>query len=155
MEKEYRNCVGMVLFNKEGKVLVGERVNLENSWQFPQGGVEENETSMQAAYRELYEELGIKDAQLIYQYPKSLKYDFPKEILEKNSWDNKGQIQRWFLFYWNKPISNCTLDINEREFSKVTFMDIEEVCSGIINFKKEVYLEICKEFQVHIEKFRI
>ena len=59
--KPYRKNVGVVIFNSFGEVLVGERIGLDGSWQFPQGGIDENEDTKSAAYRELYEEVGIKD----------------------------------------------------------------------------------------------
>ena len=151
--KKYRECVGMVIFNQKKQVLAGERLNMKDSWQFPQGGVEKSENYLQAAYRELYEELGIQNAKLIYEHSKILKYDFPKEILKTISWKYKGQIQKWFLFYWNEPTTNCILDIQEQEFAAVQFMNLTEVCQNIIDFKKDVYGQILQEFEPKIENW--
>ena len=138
---------------KKKQVLVGERLNVKDSWQFPQGGIEKNENHLQAAYRELYEELGIKNAKFIYEHSKFLKYDFPKEIIGKISRKYKGQIQKWFLFYWNESATNCVLNIKEQEFKKVQFMSLEEVCKNIVYFKKNVYLQVVQEFKKQIENW--
>ena len=58
--------VGIILLNQENNVFVGKRIdNPKNSWQMPQGGVDQNENFLQAAKRELEEETGIKSVKLI------------------------------------------------------------------------------------------
>ena len=60
MQKKYRPCAGAVVFNKDGNVLLGSRIDTStDDWQFPQGGINKNETPAQAAKRELFEEMGI------------------------------------------------------------------------------------------------
>ena len=62
----YRPCVGIALFNPEGRVFVGRRragaqsANLRHAWQMPQGGIDPGEEPRQAALRELYEETNIR-----------------------------------------------------------------------------------------------
>ncbi len=68
-EKSYRPNVGLILFNRKGEVLVGERLGVPDSWQFPQGGIDEGEDPQSAALRELYEEVGINDAVLAHVHP--------------------------------------------------------------------------------------
>jgi len=68
-EKSYRPNVGIIVFNRKGEVLVGERVGVPDSWQFPQGGIDEGEDPQAAALRELYEEVGINNAVLAYVHP--------------------------------------------------------------------------------------
>ena len=49
-----RSGVGIIVLNKENKVFVAKRVdNPQNFWQMPQGGVDEGEDFLTAAYREL------------------------------------------------------------------------------------------------------
>ena len=61
-----RNCVGIIVLNKENRVLVARRIdNPKNFWQMPQGGIDEGEDFLMAAYRELEEETSIKNVELI------------------------------------------------------------------------------------------
>ena len=71
MEEKFKNLplrsgVGIVVLNKENKVFVAKRIdNPKNYWQMPQGGVDEGEDFLKAAYRELKEETSIKNVKLI------------------------------------------------------------------------------------------
>ena len=102
--KKYNNLplrlgVGIVLLNSENKIFVGKRIdNPVNSWQMPQGGVDKNENLLNAAFRELREETGVKNVKLIKEIDTWLTYDLPKNLLGK-LWNGKyrGQRQRWFV----------------------------------------------------------
>ena len=95
----YRPNVGIVICNRNGQVLWAKRCG-QNSWQFPQGGINDNESAEQAMYRELYEEVGLqpKDVRILYVSKHWLRYKLPKRLLR---YDSKpmciGQKQRWFL----------------------------------------------------------
>ena len=98
IEKELplRLGVGIILLNNKNKVFVGKRIdNPKNSWQMPQGGVDQNENLLQAAKRELAEETAIKSVKLIKELDGWLKYDLPKNLLGK-LWKGKyrGQKQK-------------------------------------------------------------
>ena len=74
-----RTCVGIALLNHTNNVFVGKRIdNPKNSWQMPQGGVEEDENFLHAAKRELQEETGIKSVKLIKELDGWYEYDLPK-----------------------------------------------------------------------------
>ena len=95
----YRPNVGIVICNRKGQVLWAKRYG-QNSWQFPQGGINDNESAEQAMYRELYEEVGLqpRDVKVLYASKHWLRYKLPKRLLR---YDSKpmciGQKQRWFL----------------------------------------------------------
>ena len=74
----YRKNVGIVICNRQRQVLWARRVN-RNGWQFPQGGVDFNESTREAAFREMGEELGLRPehVRLIGSTKKWLKYDIP------------------------------------------------------------------------------
>ena len=94
-----RTGVGIILLNKENKVFVAKRIdNPKNFWQMPQGGVDDGEDYLAAAYRELEEETSIKDVKLIQELEGSTTYILPKHILGI-IWKGKykGQKQKWFL----------------------------------------------------------
>ena len=81
--------VGIVLLNNDNKIFVGKRIdNPKNSWQMPQGGVDLNESFLQAAKRELEEETGITSVKLIKELDGWFKYDLPKYLLGK-LWEGK------------------------------------------------------------------
>jgi putative (di)nucleoside polyphosphate hydrolase len=147
----YRKCVGMVVFNSAGKVLVGERVGVQNSWQFPQGGVDDEESLLEASRRELYEEVGIQNAVFVYEHPEWLSYGFPDWL--KADWEAakkvnhyEGQTQKWFLYFWDGKIEDCLLELHEKEFEQIAFIPLEKTIDFIIDFKKEVYKKVIESF---------
>jgi putative (di)nucleoside polyphosphate hydrolase len=151
--KPYRKNVGIVVFNSKGEVLTGERVTFPNSWQFPQGGVDEGEDIQFAAERELYEEVGIKNPQFVYEYPDWIHYDFPSDLNIPGLKKYRGQTQKWFLYYWDFPIDKCNLHVHEQEFSKVRFQSLESTIESIVEFKRDVYIQIVRKFKPIIEEF--
>lgn len=152
----YRPNVGIVVFNRDGEVLQGERIDFPNAWQFPQGGIDEGESARCAAERELYEEVGIKDAILVYEHPEWLTYDYPPAVQEKYRAEGKryyqGQRQKWFLFYWHRAIDQCNLEY-EQEFRAVRFVPIGESLQTIPDFKRGVYEQVVSAFQPKIREY--
>jgi putative (di)nucleoside polyphosphate hydrolase len=150
-KKPYRKNVGVVVFNRSGKLLVGEREQFPGAWQFPQGGIDDGEDPKNAALRELYEETGVKPIELICEYPKWISYDFPSD-LKLNGKMNlyRGQTQKWFLGYWDGSPKDCILDLEEIEFVRVDFMTWDEIIQKIVSFKKDIYAEIRIEFEPEI-----
>lgn len=153
MDKAYRKCAGIVVFNSRGEVLVGSRLNLPNSWQFPQGGIDKGEEAKQAALRELYEEVGIRGATFVYEHPDWLAYDFPPWLKGKKINKFKGQTQKWFLVYWDGRPQDCDLEIHEREFAEVKFLPIESTVDHVIDFKKQVYQKLIESFTPKIQEY--
>lgn len=154
MEKPYRKNVGMVVFNSRGEVLVGERLNFLGSWQFPQGGIDEEEDPMTAALRELYEEVGIDSGKVVSEYPDWIPYDFPENLpLNRHLQKYRGQLQKWYLIFWDGEAADCDLDIHEREFESVRFIPIESTLETVVPFKKDVYYKIVKYFGPRIGSY--
>ena len=150
----YRKNVGIVVFNKEQKVLMCARADSQDfNWQFPQGGINQNEDIVDAAKRELQEETGITSVELVARIPKALRYDFPDYVLAKFK-KNKyiGQEQHWVLFYFNGDDSEIdfTTNPNEIEFKAYEWVDISEAPNRIVEFKKDVYNKIVKAFKPYI-----
>ncbi|EQA73168.1 RNA pyrophosphohydrolase [Leptospira noguchii] len=154
MEKPYRKNVGMVVFNSRGEVLVGERLNFLGSWQFPQGGIDDDEDPIKAAMRELYEEVGIDSGKIMTEYPDWIPYDFPENLpLNRHLQKYKGQLQKWFLIYWDGEADQCRLDIHEREFGTVRFIPIKDTLNTVVPFKKDVYYKVINYFEPKIQNF--
>ena len=100
----YRPCVGIMLINAQGLVWIGCRADTKNEaegrgawWQMPQGGIDANEDPRKAALRELFEETGIRSAEVIAEHPDWINYDLPRDLVGK-AWGGRyrGQTQKWF-----------------------------------------------------------
>ncbi|MFN3604526.1 MAG: RNA pyrophosphohydrolase [Leptonema sp. (in: bacteria)] len=143
-DKPYRKNVGIVVFNSSQKVLVGDRIDYPEKYQFPQGGIDDNETPVEAAIRELYEETGLKLEKPIFEIPQWLYYDFPEDIPEDLK-KYKGQMQKWFFFHWNGNLESLNLNTHIREFRTLKWIDIDILVENIVEFKKKVY-QVIKEY---------
>jgi len=89
MSLPYRDNVGAVLFNALGQVLVARRADMPNAegaaggWQLPQGGMDAGEDPAVAIFRELQEEIGTAEAEILAEHPEWLFYDLPQELWGK------------------------------------------------------------------------
>ena len=152
MTEKYRKNVGIVVC-KKGKVLLCARADSKGlEWQFPQGGIEEDEDIIDAAKRELYEETGITNIRLINKMPFSIKYDFPDGY--KSIYSFRGQDQHWVLFEFLGDDSEIKFDIIPEciEFKAFKWDNIEEAPKEIIYFKKDVYKKVAEYFKPFIEQ---
>jgi putative (di)nucleoside polyphosphate hydrolase len=145
----YRSCVGIFLFNDDGKIFVGERLDNPGSWQMPQGGVNEGESFEDAALREMREEVGTNKADIVRVSDKVYTYDLPHHLLGK-LWQGKykGQEQRWVALRFKGEEREITLyDGVHPEFMNYRWSHIDNVCDNIVPFKEETYRKVIEEFQ--------
>ena len=152
---EYRLNAGIVVFNKQGKVLICRRKGWPDAWQFPQGGIDEGETAQEAAIRELREETSLSGLKLIKTLDYGVRYDFPPEIAKNLCYDKKryaGQEVYWSLFYFDGDDSEINLNTAEPEFDAFRWADFEEAVDGIVEFKKTAYQTAMREFDKLVEK---
>ncbi|MFQ1050138.1 RNA pyrophosphohydrolase [Avibacterium paragallinarum] len=145
----YRPNVGIVICNRKGQVLWAKRYG-QNSWQFPQGGINDDETAEQAMYRELFEEVGLtrKDVKLLYVSKQWLRYKLPKRLLR---YDSKpmciGQKQRWFLLQLVSDEKDINMQATKSpEFDGWRWVSFWYPVRQVVSFKKEVYRKAMKEF---------
>ena len=139
--------VGIVLLNHENNIFVGKRIdNPSNSWQMPQGGVDQNEDFLQAARRELEEETGIKSVKLIKALHGWLNYDLPENLLGK-LWKGKyrGQKQKWFVMKFIGKTSEINVNTKNPEFSEWKWIELTNLPNIAVHFKKEIYKKIKEE----------
>ncbi len=146
----YRPCVGIMLLNGDREVWVGRRVDMPAgwlAWQMPQGGIDGDETPMQAALRELYEETGTDKAEIVAESRDWLCYDLPDEI--RTGWRRKyrGQRQKWFLMRFIGEDSDIDLGRHEAEFDAWKWVAPSELPGLIVDFKRPVYEALLKEFR--------
>jgi len=145
----YRPNVGIVICNQNGQVLWAKRYG-QNSWQFPQGGINDNETPEQAMYRELYEEVGLskKDVRIVCSSKHWLRYKLPKRLLRHDSKPMCiGQKQKWFLL--QLMIDDQSIDMNCSkipEFDGWRWVSFWYPVRQVVSFKREVYRKAMKEF---------
>lgn len=148
MTKNYRpNVAAIVLSSHYPNIcefFMGERSDIQGIWQFPQGGIDEGEDPLEALYRELEEEIGTNNIEVIAQYPHWLSYDFPKEIQKKYQFC--GQTQRYFLIKLN-PSAKINIHTATPEFIRYDFVSYDEVFRRIQGFKKDVYTEVLSYFK--------
>lgn len=146
----YRLGVGAVLLNAEGQVLVAQRIDTPgDAWQMPQGGIDEGEDPREAVFRELEEEIGTANAQIVAETEGWLTYDLPKAI-RKTIWKGRyrGQKQKWFALRYLGEDTDIDLEAHKHpEFSAWKWAPLNEVPDLIVPFKRELYLEIVQAFR--------
>lgn len=145
MSKNYRRCVGIVLVNNGKKVLLCERADIAGQWQFPQGGVEKEETVLEAAYRELEEETSVVSVELVGYSEEAFAYDFPIEVAKRLKRD--GQAISWVFLKFCGQESEINLDTDNREFINWRWADMKDAVNGIADFKRSVYEKAAMQFE--------
>ena len=139
-----RNGVGIILLNKENKVFVAKRIdNPKNYWQMPQGGTNDREDFLTAAYRELEEETSIKDVKLIQKIDGFTTYELPKNLLGI-IWKGKykGQKQKWFLMRYLGNDDEININTDKPEFSDWKWIELDKITEFVVDFKLNVYKEL-------------
>ncbi len=137
----YRVGVGIVILNKENKIFVAKRIdNPKNFWQMPQGGVDEGEDFLSAAYRELEEETSIKNVELITEIDEITTYELPDYLLGK-IWKGKfkGQKQKWFIMRYLGNDDEININTHKPEFLDWKWTDLNSITEIVVKFKLDVY----------------
>ncbi|WP_422004842.1 RNA pyrophosphohydrolase [Pyruvatibacter mobilis] len=151
----YRPCVGIMLLNKDGKVWIGRRAmdrvvqqDEPGSWQMPQGGIDAGEDPLPAALRELEEETGISQVDVIGESDGWFSYDLPAHLLGKALKGKYcGQKQKWFAMRYLG--SDDEIDLSEAEddeFDAWRWEDAQVLPDLIIEFKRPVYEQVIEAF---------
>ncbi len=147
--KKYRpNVAAVILSSKypfKCEYLIARREDIKDVWQFPQGGIDPGESAKEALFRELKEEIGTNEIEIIAKYPEELKYDFPKTIAKK-MYPFDGQIQKYFLVRL-KSNAKIKLDTKHPEFDAYKFVKRKEIFNMVTYFKRPVYQKVLNYFK--------
>ena len=147
----YRANVGIILINKHQEVFWGGRIGQPDAWQFPQGGIDENETPEETLYRELYEEVGLTADQvkILGQTKKWLTYRLPRKYMRFHSKPLCiGQKQKWFLLEVQAAEEEINFNrVGSPEFDRWCWVDYWYPVEHVIEFKSKVYKRALEEFK--------
>lgn len=151
----YRPGVGLMLFNADGRIFVARRIDMPSeAWQMPQGGIDKNEDPRRAALRELKEEVGTDQAEIVAESRHWRPYELPAE-LQGVLWRGRyrGQRQKWFLLRFTGADGDIDIATEHPEFLEWKWVELPEVARLIVPFKRAVYEEVVAEFGPLIERF--
>ena len=144
----YRAGVGVMLFDRDGRVFVAQRIDTPgDAWQMPQGGIDAGESPRQAVLRELREETGTAKAEIIAEARGWIRYDFPAELVPK-LWGGRfrGQEQKWFALRFLGTDADIDIATEEPEFRAWRWADLAELPNLIVPFKRRLYQDLVAEF---------
>lgn len=156
MAEYYRPNAGIVIFNRQRKVLLCLRNDIAGAWQFPQGGIEKGETPLQAALRELKEETSVTSVSPVKTLNKAARYRFTPEIIasmQQRGFNNVGQDMFWTLAFFEGEDTEINLQTEHPEFSSFRWGTIEEAYQLIADFKKPAYAVAIEEFAPIISQY--
>ncbi len=157
----YRPCVGIMVLNDRGLAWAGRRIVQPDTdelsgatqlWQMPQGGVDRGEDPREAAYRELYEETGIKSVSFLAETPEWITYDLPEHLIGvalKGKY--RGQKQKWFAFRFEGQDTEIAINPppggHEAEFDMWEWKPMTDLPKLIVPFKRKVYDSVVDAFR--------
>ncbi|MCW0233611.1 MAG: RNA pyrophosphohydrolase [Ferrovibrio sp.] len=148
--RPYRDGVGVALLNADDMVFVGQRIDqTAEAWQMPQGGIDPGEDPLQAALREMEEEIGVPAtlAEVIAESRGWLSYDLPRDLADK-VWKGKyrGQRQKWYLARFKGRDSDINIQTAHPEFNQWRWLPFRQLPEMIVPFKRPIYELIVAEF---------
>ena len=147
-----RTGVGIIVLNSQNKIFVGKRKdNPGDKWQMPQGGVDKGEDFVTAMKRELMEETSIKNIKIIKEIEKIYQYELPENLIGI-IWKGKyrGQKQKWFITRFLGEEKEINLNTKHAEFIDWKWIEPKLLPEVIVNFKKDLYLNLLKEINLVI-----
>ena len=145
--------VGVIVLNDKNQVFVGKRKdNPIDKWQMPQGGVDKNESFITAMKRELIEETGIQSIEVLKEIERFYEYELPENLIGI-IWKGKfrGQRQKWFIVRFLGQESEINLKTFHQEFIEWKWVEPKELPDVIVDFKKNLYLNLLKEINLFID----
>ena len=152
----FRPNVGIIICNKLGQLLWAKRIK-QDAWQFPQGGIKEAETTEEALFRELSEEVGLckDDVRILSQTSEWLKYRLPKPyIRQREGRTCIGQKQKWFLLGLQTEEGRVDLENTlQPEFDDWCWVNYWYPVNQVVDFKRSVYRKALIELEQSVKNF--
>lgn len=149
MALKFREAVGILVLNTENKIVVFQRIDFPESWQAPEGGIDNNETPQEAMVREVYEEIGLKkeDYTILKQGSKAFTYLYA-DGNTKRHYGFDGQAKLFFLIKLNKEIEfQYEIIKEESEFCNCKILEnAEDLLKLVPKFKRELYKNVLIDF---------
>ncbi len=152
MSLPYRRNVGAALFNRTGQVWVGQRMDragtMPGRWQMPQGGIDADEDPRAAVLRELEEEVGTANVEILAEHPDWLTYDLPPELaVQAFGGKYRGQKQKWFALRFLGDDADFVLDRHSHpEFAAWRWVELDELADLAVDFKRDIYADVARTF---------
>ncbi len=150
----FRPNVGIVVSNDRGQVLWARRVGGHDAWQFPQGGIDDDESVEDALFRELFEEVGLnrETVEILARTSGWLRYRLPRRLRRYNSSPGfKGQKQKWFLLRMLAEDDVVQVhSTNKPEFDGWRWVSYWYPVGQVVAFKRDVYRRALKELAPHL-----
>ena len=143
----FRENIGIIIANDKNKLFWAKRIG-QNAWQFPQGGINEQEDPEEALFRELFEEVGLhpQDVRILGSTKNWLKYRLPKRLVKDEHSSFVGQKQKWFLLRLEAPIEAIGFQKTSKpEFDDYLWVTYWFPLRQVVPFKYEVYRRALKE----------
>jgi putative (di)nucleoside polyphosphate hydrolase len=148
-KKRYRPNVAAVILSPKYpdkcEFFIAHRSDIKNAWQFPQGGIDEGETPEEALKRELLEEIGCNDVEILGEFPEWITYDFPK-VARGKCYPFDGQTQKYFLVRLKKDAKIDLKAFDIPEFEEYEFVAYDELFKRVTYFKRKVYRKVIDYF---------
>ena len=146
----FRPNVGIILSDTKGRLLWTRRLGGQDAWQFPQGGIDSEESAEEALFRELKEEVGLtkEHVEVLGVTRGWLRYRLPKKLIRKKEPQCIGQKQKWFLLELTTEESDINLNATKKpEFDTWDWVTYWYPLSKVVSFKREVYRKALKELR--------
>jgi putative (di)nucleoside polyphosphate hydrolase len=152
--KPYRAGVCIVVRRRNGrKVLLCHRIGSpkDEGWQFPQGGADPGEDAVSTAKRELLEEIGTNDVEVLRVTRRGYSYDYPSGLKRKSKKRYRGQRLRWVLV---RPVSGrmrIRFTHEPAEFDAYVWAGPEDALARVIEFKRRCYRNAMRDLGLLIK----